>query len=113
MSQEEFLKQLNKLGIAYDLDINTNYNYIRLGNGVDISIRNKYPQRFGLFTSSAGDLYDIVFRVGDRKENAGILGYLRARGYRELNDWRCAQWGTWKFKFNIDMIAELHNSNLL
>ena len=72
----------------------------------DIRIKHKDIVRSPreIYPSDAGDSYDCVLQIIDAVRNQRILAALKLAGFNELNHWHCAQWGTWKFIVNEDIL---------
>lgn len=75
----------------------------------DIRIKHKDIARSlrEIYSSDAGDSYDCVLQIVDTVRNQRILASLKLAGFNELNHWHCAQWGTWKFKVDKDILIKL------
>lgn len=99
MKLNEITNKLDDLDITYEVERGSNYSWITLRKGLSIEVKHREPERVrgAFYPSSAGDAYESILKITDSEANQPLLKYLKQRGYRELNHWHCAQWGTWKF----------------
>lgn len=116
MKLNQLENKLNKLGINYKVEKGEYYSYITFEKGPKISIKEKerIKRRGEIYCSSVADRYESVLEIVDVEKYDSILAYIKDRGYSEVSNWYCAQWGTWKFIIaDMGLLSDLHSHDYI
>lgn len=79
-------------------------SWVDVGFNIFPDAGKEVPHHTGLYATHAADDKPFVFYIIDdfkrSKKNAEIFKGLKKAGYEEANNWKCPQWGAWRFVIN-------------